>query len=153
MKNSTVPPTTCAPGEVAVPVEAVLPYSHMSPPTCLACGIASRSFCTSASVILRRFSISGESGPNCTAGKRWMPKTLAPSAPICLSIDFCNPLSSAIMATTVKTPMTMPSSVSPERSLCPDSAARASRRSSSRDVSPRRRRCSLPATSGFWPEA
>jgi hypothetical protein len=125
----------------------------MSPPTCFACGSASRSAMTLESVIFRRFSISGDIGPKFTAGKRWISKTLAPSAPICLSIDFCRPFKSAIIETTVKTPITMPSNVSPDRSLCPDNALKESRRSSSREVSPRRTRPTKAEAQRLRPEA
>src|SRR3954464_690736 len=132
VKNSGVPPATCVPRLVYEPAYAVLAYSHISAPTCFACGSASRSALNCETVIFLRAATSGEKLPNCTAGQRWIWKESAPSAPSCLLMDLERPLSSAIIATTVKTPMTIPRSVSPERSLCPLSAPSASRRSSTR---------------------
>src|SRR3954471_2002881 len=152
VKNSGVPPATCVPWSVFPFAVAVLPYSQMSAPICFACGTRSRSWRTCDSVTFLRAWISGEKLPNCTAGQRWSWKTSAPSWPSCLSIFFRSPLSSAIIATTVKTPMTMPSSVRPERSLCPFSESSARRRSSTRAVITRRTGDAAPPddTAGAW---
>ena len=119
---------------------AVFPYSQSCPPTSFAWGSSSLSCRTWVSVSFFLAWISGEGCPNCTAGSRWIWNAFAPSSPSCLSIDFRSPFRSAIIATTVNTPMTMPSSVSPERNLWEDSESSARRRSSSRPVHPRRKR-------------
>src|SRR4051812_33775895 len=156
VKNSGVPPATWVPRSVFPPAYDVLPYSHISAPTCLAWGSASRSALNCERVIFLRAATSGEKLPNCTAGQRWIWKESAPRAPSCLLMDLERPLSSAIMATTVKTPMTMPSKVSPERSLWPFKAPSASRRSSARARNGRENRPSAGPRSfrgGAWTTA
>ena len=152
VKNSGVPPATCTPRSVFPFAVAVLPYSQICAPTWLACGSSSLSWRMCERVSFLRAWISGEKFPNCTAGQRWIWKTFAPSSPSCLSIDFRSPFNRPIIATTVNTPITMPSSVSPDRSLCEESESRASRRSSWRAVHPRRNRPDETgaSTPGAW---
>src|SRR5919201_310526 len=145
VKNSGVPPATCTPRSVLPFSVAVLPYSPVYAPTCFACGSSSLTWRMCESVIFLRAWISGEKFPNCTAGQRWIWKTFAPSSPSCLPMDFRSPFRRLIIATTVKTPMMMPSSVSPERSLCEARESSASPRSSRRATYARRTR---PANAG-----
>src|SRR5437763_9362450 len=140
VKNSGVPPATCTPRSVFPFAVAVLPYSQICAPTWLACGSSSLSWRMCASVSFLRAWIYGEKFPNCTAGQRWIWKTFAPSSPSCLSMDFRSPLRRPIIATTVNTPMMMPSKVKPDRSLCEASESSARPRSSSRAVAERRSR-------------
>src|SRR5713101_7974177 len=109
-----------------------LAFSHSSGPTCFASGSASRSASAWATVIFLRARISGESGPKLKLGHFWIWNTPAPSWPMVWLNERCSPSSSAIMATTVKTPITMPRSVRNERSLWAERVASARRRSSDR---------------------
>src|SRR5438128_6837175 len=140
VKNSGVPPTTCTPWSMLPATLISLAFSHSSGPTCLASGSASRSASACATVIFLRARTSAESGPKLKLGHFWIWNTFAPSWPMVLLSERCRPSSSAIMATTVKTPITMPRSVRKERSLCPESVASARRRSSVRACTPRERR-------------
>src|SRR5262245_29816761 len=124
-----------------------LPFSHSSGPTCFASGSASRSARAWATVIFLRARTSAESGPKLKLGHFWIWNTPAPSWPIVLFSERCRPSSSAIIATTVKTPITMPNSVRKERSLWAESVPSARRRSSVRAVRPRAIRSRHPARS------
>src|SRR5205823_126606 len=122
-----------------------LPCSHSSGPTCFASGSASRSASAWATVIFLRARTSAERGPKLKLGHFWIWNTPAPSWPMVLFKERCSPSSSAIIATTVNTPITMPRSVRKERSLWADSVPRASRRSSLRACRARAVRSRQPA--------
>src|SRR5438477_5994504 len=153
VKNSGVPPTTCTPWSTRPPTLSSLAFSQISGPTCLASGNASRSCSACATVILFRASTSADSGPKLKLGHFWVWNTPAPSCPIVLSSERCSPSRSAIIAMTVKTPMTMPSRVRNERSLCADSVASESRKSSERACVARasRARSDMGAVAGAGP--
>src|SRR6266850_2368368 len=137
VKNSGVPPATCTPWSMLPWALISLPYSHSSGPTCFASGKASRSCSAWARVIFLRACTSGGSWPMLKFGHFWIWNTSAPSCPMVRLKERCSPSSRAIMATTVKTPITMPSRVRNERSLWPESVASARRRSSVRACRPR----------------
>src|SRR4051812_20927531 len=91
-----------------------------------------------------RLRSSGFIGPKLPFGSFWIWKTFAPSPPSPSSMNRRRPVIIAIAAQTRPTPMTMPSKVSPARSLCPRSAPTARRASSPRARIVRRkpgRRC------------
>src|SRR4051794_1733941 len=91
-----------------------------------------------------RLRSSGFMGPKLPFGSFWIWKTFAPSPPRPSSMKRRRPVIIAIAAQTRPTPMTMPSKVSPARSLCPRNAPTARRASSPRARIVRRkpgRRC------------